>query len=83
MTNSLVVKHLHTNPLKTLETLKLICWSRWKKTFEDHLIHEFAKIDNLVKDEVYGDLEGQNCKLFNLTIKFHCIQCALHINVRP
>jgi hypothetical protein len=30
-----------------------------EEKFEDYLIHEFAKIDNLVKDEQYRDLEEQ------------------------
>jgi hypothetical protein len=30
-----------------------------EEKIENHVIHEFAKIENLVKDELYKDLEGQ------------------------
>jgi len=35
-----------------------------EEKFEDHLVHEFVKIENLVKDELYRDLEGKIASCF-------------------
>jgi hypothetical protein len=59
MTNSLVVKDFAHKSLEDFGDNKANLLEYMEEKFENHLVHEFAKIDNLVKDEPYRDLEGQ------------------------
>ncbi len=50
---------LWSKSLEDFGDTKVNLFEWMEEKFEDYLIHEFAKIDNLVKDEQYRDLEEQ------------------------